>query len=134
MALAVDGKAETARQQAFAPAAPTPTIAMSLDQPVTIALPTHILEAEPISPATTQRSTEGENAPELTPNTALVQPITDLTLPENVSDSEAMMTAVSPRRKASASTENDETASETARERSRRSSARSRSLKLSEAC
>ena len=94
MVLAVDCRAEGARQQAFVPAVPTPTLAMSPVQPVTNALPTHILEAEPISPPTTQKSTEGEYAAELTPDIALVQSIADLTLPEKVSDSEAVMTAV----------------------------------------
>ena len=47
VALAVDGRAETARQQAFTPAVPTPMMVMSLDQPVTIVLPTHELEAQP---------------------------------------------------------------------------------------
>ena len=41
---------ELSRQQAFPPAMVAPTMAMSLNQPVTIDLPTHILEQEPISP------------------------------------------------------------------------------------
>ena len=41
--LAVDSRAEIARQQAFAPATTTSTMAMSLDQPITIDLPTHVL-------------------------------------------------------------------------------------------
>ena len=123
ISLAVDSRGETARQQAFAPAIPTPTMAMSLDQPVTIDdLPAHELEAEPNSPQTTQKST-GEHAAELTPDTDLVQPIAALTLPEDVSDSETVITVVSPRRRASLSTQNDETASEAARDRSQRSSA-----------
>ena len=122
IALAVNGRAETARQQAFAPAVPTPTMAMSLDQQVTIALPTHELEAELMNPRTTQNPT-GEHAVELTPDTALVQPIADLTLPEVVSDSETVITVVSPRRRASVSTQNGETPDETTKERARRSSA-----------
>ena len=59
VALAVESRADTARQEAFAPSIPAPMMAMSLDQPVTIALPTHILDTEPISPPITQRSTEG---------------------------------------------------------------------------
>ena len=84
--MAVESRAETARQQAFAPALPTPTMAMSLDQPETIALPTHILAAEPISHPTTQRSPGGEHAAELTPDIALVQPSADLTIPESASN------------------------------------------------
>ena len=72
---------------------------MSLFQQVTITLPTHELEAGPMSPRTTQNPT-GEHAAELTPDTALVQPIADLTLPEYVSDSETVITSVSPRRRA----------------------------------
>ena len=90
---------------------------------MTIALPSHILRAEPISLSTTHRSIEGEHAAEWTTDIALVQPIAYLTLPETISDSEAMMTTVSPRRTASVSTENDDTTSEAAKERSRRSSA-----------
>ena len=105
--MAVESRAEFARQQAFAPAIPTPTMAMSLDQPVTIALPTHILAAQPISPPTPQRSTKGKHAAELTPDVALVQPIANLTIPQNAFNFEGTMTLVSPRRKASVSTDVD---------------------------
>ena len=83
VALAVDSRAETARQQTFALAMPAPIMAMSLDQPITIALPTHILNTEPISPPIIQRSNEGEHtAAELTPDLALIQSIADLNMPE----------------------------------------------------
>ena len=122
IALEVDSRAETARQQAFVPVVPTPTMAMSLDPQVTIALPTHELEAEPMSPRTTQNPT-GEHAVELTPDALLVQPIADLTLPEDFSDSETVKTVVPPRRRTSVPTQNGETPDETTRERARRSSA-----------
>ena len=67
-------------------------MAMSSDQQVTVALPTHELEAEPMRPRAI-----GEHAAELTPDTALVQPIADLIFPEDVSDSETIVTVVSPR-------------------------------------
>ena len=132
VSLAVEGKAEIARQQAFAPAMVAPTMAMSLNQPVTIDLPTHILEPEPISPPSSQASPQssqpqtGEHAAELTPDAALVQPIAELSLPEDLSDSETVVTRVSPRRRASVATENAENAeasSDTTKGRARRSSA-----------
>ena len=95
ISLAVDSRAEIARQQAFSPAVPTPTMAMSLDQQVTIALSTHELEAEPRSPRTSQEPS-GEYAAEITLNTALVQPIADLTLPEDVSDTETHNCSITP--------------------------------------
>ena len=98
-------------------------MAMSLDQPVTIALPTHILDTEPISPSITQKSTEGERAAaEFTPYLALIQPIADLNRPET-SDSEAIVTALSLRRKASVSTENGDAVNEADKGKSRRNSA-----------
>ena len=107
-----------------------PTMAVSLNQPVTIDLPTHILEPEPISPPSSQASPQssqqqtGEHAAELTPDAALVQPIAELSLPEDLSDSETVVTVVSPRRRASVATENAEAASSDAtKERIRRSSA-----------
>ena len=55
VALAVEGRAEIARQQAFAPTMLAPTMAMSLDrpisQPIPINLPTHNLEPEPVGPS-----------------------------------------------------------------------------------
>ena len=60
ISLAVESRAEVARQQAFAPALIAPTMAMSLDQsirqPITIDLPTHILGPEPVSPPSSQAS------------------------------------------------------------------------------
>ena len=56
VSLAVESRAEIARQQASAPAMVAPTMAMSLNQPVTIDLPTHVLEPEPISPPSPQAS------------------------------------------------------------------------------
>ena len=69
-----------------------PTMAMSLNQPFTIDLPTHVLEPEPISPPSSQASPQssqqpqtGEHAAELTPDAASVQPIAELSLPEDLS-------------------------------------------------
>ena len=107
VSLAVESRAEIARQQAFAPAMVAPTMAMSLDQPITIDLPTHILEPEPVSPPSSQASPQssqpqtGEHAAELTPDAALVQLIAELSLSENLSDSETVVTMVPPRRRAS---------------------------------
>ena len=111
-----------------------PTMAMSLDrpisQPITINLPTHNLEPEPVGPSSSRTSPQssqqqsGEHAAELTPNAALVQPIAELSLPEDLSDSETVATEVSPRRRASVSTDNTEkTPDDTTKERARRSSA-----------
>ena len=129
VSLAVESRAEIARQQAFAPAMVAPTMAMSLDQPITIDLPTHILEPEPVSPPSSQASPQssqpqtGEHAAELTPDAALVQPIAELSLPEDPSDSETVVTMVSLRRRASVATENAEASSDATKERARRSSA-----------
>ena len=134
VALAVKTRAETARQQAFAPTMLEPTMAMSLDrpisQPITINLPTHNLEPEPVSPSSSRTSPQssqpqsGENAAELTPNAALVQSIGELSLPEDLSDPETVVTEVFPRRRASVSTDNAEkTSNDTTQERARRSSA-----------
>ena len=87
---------------------------------------------EPVSPPSSQASPQssqpqtGEHAPELTPDAALVQPIAELLLPEDLSDSETVVTVVSPRRRASVATENVENAeasSDATKERARRSSA-----------
>ena len=136
ISLAVESRAEVARQQAFAPAMVAPTMAMSLDQPVTqpitIDLPTNILGPEPVSPSSSQDSPQssqpqtGEHAAELTPDAALVRPIAGLSLPEDLSDPETVVTVVSPRRRASVATENVEDAeasSDATKERARRSSA-----------
>ena len=130
VSLAVERRAEIARQQAFAPTMVVPTMAMSLNQPVTIDLTTHILEPEPISPPSSQASRQsskpqtGEHAAELTPGAALVQPIAELSLPEDLSDSETAVTIVSSQRRASVATEIAEAASSDAsKERTRRSSA-----------
>ena len=130
VSLEVESRAEIARQQAFAPAMVAPTMAMSLNQPVTIDLPTHVLEPEPISPPSSQASPQssqqpqtGEHAAELTPDAALVQPIAELSLPEDLSDSETILTIVSPRRRASVATEDAEASNEAPKERARRSSA-----------
>ena len=134
VALAVEGRAEIARQQAFAPTMLAPTMAMSLErpisQPITINLPTHNLEPEPVGPSMSRTNPQslqqqsGEHAAELTPNAALVQPIAELSLPEDLSDSETVATEVSPRRRASVSTDNPEqNPDDTTEERTRRSSA-----------
>ena len=130
VSLAVERRAMIARQQAFAPTMVAPTMAMSLNQPITIDLPTHVLEPEPISPPSSQASPQlsqqphtGEHAAELTPDAVLVQPIAELSLPEDLSDSEATLTIVSPRRRASVATEDAEASNDAPKERARRSSA-----------
>ena len=134
VALAVEGRIEIARQQAFAPTMIAPTMAMTLDrpisQPITINLPTHNLEPEPVGPSSSRTSPQslqqqsGEHAAELTPNAALVQPIAELSLLEDLSDSETVATEVSPRRRASVSTDNPEqNPDDTTKERTQRSSA-----------
>ena len=111
-----------------------PTMAMSLYRPIskliTINLPTHNLEPEPVGPSSSRTSPHslqqqcGEHTAELTPNAALVQPIAELSLPESPSDSETVATEVSPRRRASVSVDNPEQNSDDAtKERTRRSSA-----------
>ena len=115
VSLAVESQAEVARQQALAPTMLAPTMAMSLSQPaarpITLDLPTHVLRPEPISPASSQASPQssqpqiGEYAAELTPNTVLVQPIADLALPEDLSDSETAVTVVPAQRRASVASE-----------------------------
>ena len=110
----------------------TSTMAMSLDQPITqpitIDLPTHILGTEPISPPSSQASPQssqpqtGDHAAELTPDAALVQPIAELSLPEDLSDSETVITVLSPQRRASVASESVEN-TDTTEERARRSSA-----------
>ena len=102
---------------------------MSLNDPVTIDMPTHVLEPEPISPPSSQASPQssqpqtGELAAELTPDAALVQPIAELSLPEDLSGSETTLTIVSPRRRASVATEDAEVSNDAPKERARRSSA-----------
>ena len=129
ISLAVESRAEDARQQAFAPAIVAPTMAMSLDQPITIDLPSHAVGPEPVSPPSSQVSPQssqpqtGEHAAELNPDAALVQPIAERSLPEDLSDADTVVTVISPRRRASVSTENDEASREATKERARGSSA-----------
>ena len=130
VSLAVESRAEIARQQAFAPAMVAPTMAMSLNQPVTIDLPIHVLEPVPISPQTSQASPQssqqlqtGEHTAEPTPDAALVQPIAELSLPEDLSDSETTLIIVSPRRRESVATEDAEAFNDAPKDRARRSSA-----------
>ena len=136
VSLAVESRAEVARQQAFAPTMLAPTIAMSLSQPaarpITLDLPTHVLRPEPISPPSSQASPQssqpqtGEHDAELTPNTVLVQPIADLALPEDLSDSETVVTVVPAQRRASVALEdagNVEVSDDATKDRARRSSA-----------
>ena len=123
VALAGDTRAEVAGQQAFAHAMPAPIMAMSLDQPVTIALPTHILETEPISPPITQETTEeGRTMAELNPDHTPTQPTAGLNIPKT-SNAETTMTAMPPRRRASVSTANNDAVKEADREKLRRNSA-----------
>ena len=128
ISLAVESRAEIARRQADAPT----MMAMSLDkpiaQPISIDLPTHVLVPEPVSPPSSQASPQssqpqtGEHAAELTPDAAVVQPIAEMSLPEDLSDSETVITVISPQRRASVASESVED-SETTKERARRSSA-----------
>ena len=109
---------------------------MSLSQPaarpITLDLPTHVLRPEPISRPSSQASPRspqpqtGEHDAELTPNTVLVQPIADLALPEDLSDSETVVTVVSSQRRASIALEdagNVEVSDDATKDRARRSSA-----------
>ena len=111
-------------------------MAMSLSQPtvrpITLDLPTHVLNPEPISPPSSQGRPQssqpqtGEHAAELTPNTVLVQPIADLALPEDLSDSETVVTVVAAQRRASVALEdagNLGTSDDATKDRARRSSA-----------
>ena len=95
-----------------------------ISQPITIDLPTHNLEPEPVGPSSSRTSPQfsqqqsGEHAAELTPNAALVQPIAKLSLPEDLSDPQTVAIEVSPRRRASVSTDNAEkTPDDTTKER-----------------
>ena len=101
-------------------------------RPITLDLPTHVLNPEPISPPSSQASPQsaqpqtGEHADELTPNTILVQPIADLALPEDLSDSEIVVTVVPAQRRASVALEdasNPGTSDDATKNRARRSSA-----------
>ena len=133
ISLAVESRAELERQQAFAPAMLTPTMAMSLshpiDRPVTLDLPTHVLQPEPVSPPSTQTSSQasqpqsGEHAAELTPDAVLVQSTAELSLPEDVSDSETVITVTSPQRRASIASEETGVSEDASKNRARHSSA-----------
>ena len=90
------------------------------------------MNPEPISPSSSQASPQssqpqtGEHATELTPNTILVQPIADLALPEDLSDSETVVTVIPAQRRASVALEdasNPGTFDDTTKDRARRSSA-----------
>ena len=132
----MESRAEVARQQALAATMLVPTMAMSLSQPtvrpITLDLPTHVLNPGPISPPSSQASPQssqpqtGEHAAELTPNTVLVQPIADLALPEDLSDSETVVTVVPSQRRASVASEDTgivETSDAATKDRAQRSSA-----------
>ena len=132
VSLAVESRAEIARRQAYAPTMMTISPDQPIAQPISIDLPTHILAPEPVSPALSQASPQssqpqtGEHAAELTPDSALVQPIAEMFLPgdvsEDVSNSETVITVISPQRRASVASESVEE-SGTTKERARRSSA-----------
>ena len=128
ISLAVESRAETARQQAFAPAVTTPTMAMPLDQPVCLPptdldLPTHVLTPESDGQQTSQGPSGEHTTEQLTPDTELVQPIAELSLPEDTSDIETVVTVVSSRRRASESHQSDGDEDPAAKDRARRSSA-----------
>ena len=133
ISLAVESRAELVRQQAFAPAMLAPIRAMSsnqpIDRPVTLDLPTHVLQPEPESPPSTQTSPQssqpqsGEHAAELTPDAVLVQSTAELSLPEDVSDSETVITVISPQRRASIASEETGVSEDASKNRARRSSA-----------
>ena len=136
VSLAVESRAETARQQAFAPTMLAPTMAMSRIRPsmrpITLDLPSRVLNPEPVSPPSSRASPQSsqpqteEHAAELTPNTILVQPIADLALPEDLSDSETVITVVPAQRRASVALEdasNPGTSDDATKNRARRSSA-----------
>ena len=103
-----------------------------IERPITLDLPTHVLRPEPISPPSSQASLQlpqpqtGEHCAELTNNTVLVQPIADLALPEDLSDSETAVTVASSQRRASIASEdagNLGTSDDATKNRARRSSA-----------
>ena len=133
ISLAVESRAELERQQAFAPAMLAPIRAMSsnqpIDRPVTLDLPTHVLQPEPVSTPSTQTSPQssqpqsGEHAAELTPDAVLVQSTAELSLPEDVSDSETVITVISPQRRASIASEETGVSEDASKNRARRSSA-----------
>ena len=133
ISLAVESRAELERQQAFAPTMLAPTMAMSsnqpIDRPVTLDLPTQVLQPEPVSPPSTQTSPQssqpqsGEHAAELTPDAVLVQSTAELSLPEDVSDSETVITVISPQRRASIASEETGVSKDVSKNRARRSSA-----------
>ena len=133
ISLAVESRAELERQQAFAPAMLAPIRAMSsnqpIDRPVTLDLPTHVLQPEPVSPPSTQTSPQssqpqsGEHAAELTPDAVLVQSTAELSLPEDVSDSETVITVISPQRRSSIASEETGVSEDASKNRARRSSA-----------
>ena len=133
----MENRAETARQQAFAPTMLAPTMAMSRIRPsmrpITLDLPPRVLNPEPVSPPSSRASPQssqpqtGKHAAELTPNAILVQPIANLALPGDLSDSETVITVVPAQRRASVALEdasNPGTSDDATKNRARRSSAR----------
>ena len=90
-----------------------PAMAMSLDQPVTIALPTHVLETEPISPPITQETVEERRK---RADYSPTQSAAGLNIPQ-ISNADATITAMSPRRRASVSTANSDAVEEADREK-----------------
>ena len=72
-------RAETRRSRTFAPPYPTPTMAMSLEQPLTVeAAPADEVREDAAMPLIPDQS--GEHAAELTPKAAIVDPIGGLTI------------------------------------------------------
>ena len=82
-----------------------------------------------MSPPSTQTSPQssqpqsGEHAAELTPDAVLVQSTAELSLPEDVSDSETVITVISPQRRASIASEETGVSEDASKNRARRSSA-----------
>ena len=97
--LAAATRADTERAQKYAPqpsqSTAAPTMAMSLEQPLTVkAAPVEEVAEDTAMPVTIDQS--GEHAAELTPNAVLVDPIGELTV-----DTDAETVVPSPSRRAS---------------------------------
>ena len=100
IALAANHRAEEERVARYAPrTSQPPTMAMSLEQPLTVdanPMEAEVAEGETAMPVTPSPS--GEHAAELTPNVELAEPIGDLTI-----DTDVEVVVPSPVRRASVS-------------------------------
>ena len=95
MAFAATGQAEAERARALSPQPQNsvPTMALSLEQPLTVGVPTEV--AEPTEPAN-QKVTPGqsrEHDADLTLNAALVEPIDGLTIDTDTIDTDTWVSS-----------------------------------------